>query len=150
MIFGAKYGMVQVMNKRILVGAAVVIFVAVGAWLVYRESAGDAGRPGGDVDGVQQTALHTLTILTVDGDTLEAAPNVMVFAEEQQSARSAGRALVQNSSRSNADGVVVFQLPQGNYVIRSGSPEWYGVLPVQLEQSAQLYMNLRSLTPTNS
>lgn len=131
-----KSGIVQGMMKRIVVFAIFPLLLF---------SAGACSKSGrGDVEGAETLTLRTLRIIAVNGETFEPAANVLVDVREQSTgAQNVGRQLVHATKPSAEDGVAVFRIPEGNYVIRSLTPDWSGVLTVNLQHDAQLYLNLR-------
>ncbi|MFA6512370.1 MAG: hypothetical protein WCV86_04585 [Patescibacteria group bacterium] len=136
------------MNKRFLGAATIFLLVVAGVGVAFLGFLKSDEREG-IVEGTKQSQLvqvRTLTIRTVNGETLEFAPNVLVYIDEQIGEQTQGRESIHQALRSNESGIAVFQLPQGDYTLRSGSAEWYGVLNVRLEQNAELYLNLHSLT----
>lgn len=140
----AKSGIVEGMTKR---------FVVLAFFSLLLFTAGACSNTGqGDIEGatVNEIVQRVLRILAVDGDTLKPAPNVFVSVEEQPGEQTTNRALVRQVLRTSEDGVALFRIPEGSYLIRSVSPEWPGVMTVRLEQDAELFLNLKNLNPQES
>lgn len=133
------------MNRRffaVIAACISVVGIGVFVWSLMKDP---GEQPVGVVQGEQVTA-HSLVIHTIDGETGKPIGTVAVRVDEQPSSASASRSTVHQTVQTSETGIAQVNVPSGQYVLRSASAEWGGLLTAQITQDANLTLNLRTVS----